>query len=56
MSPGQNTLEELLYESYRKVEQGVPTGGAAEMNLTSIHGDLGPTPGLTQWVKDPELP
>ena len=29
--------------------------GAAEMNQSSIHEDVGLRPGLTHWVKDPVL-
>ena len=35
--------------------QGVPVGVQQLMNMTSIHGDMGLIPCLTQWVKDPAL-
>ena len=31
------------------------TFGSAVMNLTSIHENMGSTPGLAYWIKDPGL-
>ena len=41
--------------TYKRCLPGVPVG-AAEMNPTSIHKDVGLIPGLTQWVKNLVLP
>ena len=38
-----------------KTKQGSSCHGAAETNPTSIHEDVGLTPGLTRWVGDPAL-
>ena len=35
--------------------EGSSHRGSEEMNLTSMPGDAGVTPGLTQWVKDPAV-
>ena len=35
---------------------GVPILVQLVKNQTSIYEDMGSTPGLTQWVKDPALP
>ena len=35
---------------------GVPTVAQQVKNLTSIHEDVESIPGLSQWVKDLELP
>ena len=40
--------------SYRTL-LAVPIVAQQVKNMTSVHEDSGSTPGLTQWVKDPEL-
>ena len=36
--------------------EGSPYCGSVVTNLTGIHEDVGSSPGLAQWAKDPVLP
>ena len=48
--------EKHLAHEFKKQHDGSSHCGAAEMNLASIHEDVGSIPGLTQWVNDPAFP
>ena len=41
--------------SYEVKNLGSSHCGSAEINLTSIHDDMGLIPGPTLWIKDPVL-
>ena len=47
---------DITYVWNLKYDIGSPHCGAVEMNLTSIHEDVGLTPGLPQCVGGPMLP
>ena len=39
----------------KALREGVPLVAQQVENSTRIYEDMGPVPGLTQWVKDPAL-
>ena len=48
--------QEVLEFYDKMVSEGSSHHGSVVTNPTSIHEDTGSIPGLTQWVKDQELP
>ena len=61
VGPGASVLGEGLRSqptspAFKRLKLGSSCGGAAEMNPTSIHEDVGLIPGLVQWAGDPVLP
>ena len=45
----------MCIDGVKRIEYRSSCHGSEEMNLTSIHEDVGLIPGLTQRVKDPML-
>ena len=54
-SHAKSGTEPLSYTT-QSINWGIPVVAQQVRNPTSIHEDLGLTPGLDQWVKDPALP